>query len=308
MRILVTGAGGFVGQHLCRHLAAHGDEVLALSGPADPEWHGFRAEITDAAAVRKAVEGARPDAIVHLAGFASVASSQQDPSGTFAVNVLGTVNLLTAVRDTAPKARVLVIGSAEMYGAVAPGLRISEDAPFLPLSPYASSKVASEVAAFQFHRGSGVAAIGARPFNHLGAGQRLNFVVPSFAAQLVAVRRRRAEPVLRVGNLDAVRDFAHVDDVVEAYRLLVHQGQPGQAYNVCSGQGRTIRSLLDRMIALAEVEVRIDLDPARLRPSDIPSQVGDPGKLERLGWRPSRTIDDALRAALAHAEAEAERS
>lgn len=306
MRVLVTGAGGFVGQHLCRRLVEQGDEAVALGGPAEPGSNGT-VDITDARALRRAVEAAQPDAIVNLAGAASVASSQRDPAGTFAVNTLGAVNLLAAVQEAAPKARVLLIGSSEVYGAVPPGTRAVEESPLRPLSIYASSKLAAEVAGFQFHRGGGVAVIGARPFNHIGAGQRLNFVVPSFAAQIVAVRRGSAPPVLRVGNLEAVRDFSHVADVVDAYRILLHHGEPGEAYNICSGEGRRIRSVLERMIELASVEVRIELDPARLRPSDLPYLVGDPAKLLRLGWKPSRSVDDALRGAIAHAEREAER-
>lgn len=306
MRVLVTGAGGFVGQHLCRSLVEQGDETLALGGPAEPGTNGA-VDVTDARALRRAIEAAKPDAVVNLAGFASVASSQRDPGGTFTVNTVGAVNLLAAVQEVAPRARVLLIGSSEVYGAVPSGSRADEESPLRPLSIYASSKLAAEIAGFQFHRGGGVAVIGARPFNHIGAGQRQSFVVPSFAAQLVAVRKGGAAPVLRVGNLEAVRDFSHVADVVDAYRLLLHRGEPGEAYNICSGEGRSIRSVLDRLIALAAVEVRIEIDPARLRPSDLPYLVGDPAKVQRLGWKPSRSLDDALRGALEHAEREAER-
>jgi GDP-4-dehydro-6-deoxy-D-mannose reductase len=232
-----------------------------------------------------------------------VAASHRDPSRTFSVNGLGAMNVLNGVQQAAPRARVLLVGSAEMYGAVTPGTRVVEDSPLHPLSPYASSKVAAEVAGFQFHRGRGLQVISARPFNHVGRGQRRDFVVPSFAAQLAAIRRGAAGPALRVGNLDAVRDFSHVDDVVEAYRLLLQRGEPGQAYNICSGEARSIRSVLDRMIALTGAQVRVEIDPERLRPSELPSLVGDPAKLERLGWRRSRTLDAALREALAEAEA-----
>jgi GDP-4-dehydro-6-deoxy-D-mannose reductase len=303
MRVLVTGAGGFVGRHLCEHLAAHDDQPIPIGWPASSTQDGAKSvDVTNAQAVRDAFDASRPDAVVHLAGLSSVAASHRDPSRTFAVNVLGAVHVLAAVQQVAPRARVLLVGSSEMYGAVESGSRVTEDAPLRPLSAYASSKVAAEVAGFQFHRGSSVAVISARPFNHVGRGQRIDFVVPSFAEQIASICRGRTSPVLQVGNLDAVRDFSHVADVVEAYRLLLHRGEPGQAYNVCSGEGRSIRSILERMIELAGVEVRIEVDPSRFRPNDLPYLVGDPVKLQRLGWRPSRRLDDALLDALTHAE------
>jgi GDP-4-dehydro-6-deoxy-D-mannose reductase len=249
------------------------------------------------------VASARPDAVVHLAGLSSVARSHREPARTFAVNALGAVNLLAAVKDEAPKARVVLVGSADMYGALAPDVRASEETPLRPLSPYASSKVAAEVAGFQFHRGAGLAVITTRSFNHLGTGQRPDFVVPSFAHQIAAIRRDGRRPVLQVGNLSAIRDFSHVRDVVAAYRLLAVRGAPGEPYNVCSGEGRSIRSVLDAMLKLAAIDVAIDVDPSRLRANDQPSLVGDPSKLMRLGWKPVYSLERALAEVLAEAQA-----
>jgi GDP-4-dehydro-6-deoxy-D-mannose reductase len=301
MRVLVTGAGGFVGRHLCEHLAARGDQPVAVGLPDGPDA-AAHLDVTDAPSVIEAMEAARPDAVVHLAGLSSVAASHREPARTFAVNALGAVHVLAAARQVAPRARVLLVGSSEMYGAVEAGTRATEDAPLRPLSPYASSKVAAEVAGFQFFRGPGLAVISARPFNHLGRGQRTDFVVPSFAAQIAAIRKGSAPAVLQVGNLGPVRDFSHVDDVVRAYRLLLEEGEPGQAYNICSGEGRSIRSILERMLALAGLEARIEVDPARFRESDLPYLVGDPRKLHALGWTPERSVDEALRDALDDAE------
>jgi GDP-4-dehydro-6-deoxy-D-mannose reductase len=297
VRVLVTGASGFVGRHLCAHLRQLGDSVVEAHGP-DASF-----DVTEAASVRETVETARPEAVVHLAGFSSVAKSHQDPARAFAVNTLGAVHLLAALRDVAPKARDLLIGSAEMYGPVPSGSRATEDFPLRPLSPYASSKAAAEIAGVQFHRATNLEVVAVRPFNHIGAGQAPHFVVPSFARQIAAIRKGEAAPVLRTGDLTPIRDFSHVADVVEAYALLARRGVPGEAYNVCSGEGRTIRSLLDEMLELSGVDARIEVDPERLRPVELPGLVGDPAKLRRLGWAPSRAVRDALREALDEAGA-----
>ncbi|NOJ98301.1 NAD-dependent epimerase/dehydratase family protein [Corallococcus coralloides] len=297
MRVLVTGADGFVGRHACAALRAAGDEVVEVHGPRGEgiSSTALHFDIADEAKVKAAVSEVKPDSVLHLAGFSSVAKSHQNPARVFAVNTMGVVHLLTALRESAPKARVLMVGSGEVYGPVAEGTRAAESHPHVPLSPYAASKSAGELAGEQFFRSYGMEVILARPFNHLGAGQDPTFVVPSFAAQIRAIALGTVDPVLRTGNLDAIRDFSHVKDVVDAYRLLLLQGEAGQAYNVGSGEGRTIRSLLEEMLQLSGVQARIELDPARLRPSDIPSLVADTGKLRALGWAPRLTVADALR-------------
>ncbi|WP_404363976.1 GDP-mannose 4,6-dehydratase [Corallococcus coralloides] len=297
MRVLVTGADGFVGRHACAALRAAGDEVVEVHGPRGEgiSSTALHFDIADEAKVKAAVSEVKPDAVLHLAGFSSVAKSHQNPARVFAVNTMGVVHLLTALRESAPKARVLLVGSGEVYGPVAEGTRAEESHRHVPLSPYAASKSAGELAGEQFFRSYGMEVILARPFNHLGAGQDPTFVVPSFAAQIRAIALGTVDPILRTGNLDAIRDFSHVKDVVDAYRLLLLQGEAGQAYNVGSGEGRTIRSLLEEMLHLSGVQARIELDPARLRPSDIPSLVADPGKLRALGWAPRLTVADALR-------------
>jgi GDP-4-dehydro-6-deoxy-D-mannose reductase len=303
VRVLVTGANGFVGKHLCKHLREKGDEVVEAHGPPSQGAPAARTslDVTDPANVRTVVEAARPDAVIHLAGLSSVAMSHQDPCRAFSVNTLGAVNVLAAARDVAPKARILLIGSAEMYGSVPAGARASEDSPLRPSSPYASSKVAAEVAGFQFHRATGLEVIGVRSFNHIGAGQASSFVVPSFARQIQAIRGRSGPAVLRVGDLTVTRDFSHVANVVEAYRVLTLKGAAGEAYNVCSGEGRTIRSLLDEMLQIAGASATIEVDRLRLRPSDVPNLVGDATKLRKLGWQPRRSVRDALRDALEEA-------
>ncbi|KFE72396.1 GDP-mannose 4,6-dehydratase [Hyalangium minutum] len=300
MRILVTGADGFAGRHLCELLRAAGDEVVEVYGPraegVNSDAQNF--DIANEAAVRTAVENARPEGIIHLAGFSSVVRSHGNPARVFAVNALGAVNLLTAARDLCPKARVVLISSGEVYGPLPEGIRAGEREPVLPLNPYASSKVAAEIAGLQFHRNYGLHVVVARPFNPLGAGQAPTCAVPSFAAQLWAIQKRKAESVVRTGDLAVIRDFSHVRDVVAAYRLLVTKGEAGQTYNICSGTGRTIRSVLEEMMALAKVSARVEVDPARQRPTDMPRLVGVPDKLRALGWEPRYSVTDALREAL----------
>jgi GDP-4-dehydro-6-deoxy-D-mannose reductase len=302
MRVRVTGADGFVGRHLCAVFRRHGDEVFEVRGPSEVEdapgiWS---LDLLNGEGLARAVAASKPGWVVHLAGASSVAESHASPAKTFTVNAVGTVNVLDAIRTKAPDARVLVIGSGEVYGPVPFGERASEDSPLVPTSPYAASKASAELAGFQFHRSYGVAAICARSFNHLGAGQAPHFVVPSFARQLTATERY-ASQTIAVGNLEPVRDFSHVLDVVDAYRILLERGAPGDAYNVCSGVGRSIQNILDELVTLSGVEATITVDPARFRPAEIPSLVGDPTKLRSLGWTPKRTTTEALQEALEEA-------
>ena len=310
MRVLVTGADGFVGKHLSRHLRARGDDVFEVRGPdtgaataSDHADHaGLGLDILDAGALARAVDEYRPEGIVHLAGWSSVAQSHADPAKAFAVNVLGTVHLLEAVRKHAAKARVVLVSSGEVYGKMPSGEKATEATPAAPVSPYAASKLAAEMAGVQFFHSYGIEAICARPFNHLGAGQAPHFVVPSFARQLQSIRRGDGNTRLEVGNLEPVRDFSHVADVVEAYRVLLRSGVAGEAYNIGSGHGRTIRSIVDELRALLGVEVEPTVVAERFRPAEIESLVGDASKLRALGWEPRHTVTEALREVLREVE------
>jgi GDP-4-dehydro-6-deoxy-D-mannose reductase len=294
MKVLVTGADGFVGAHVCLALEARGDVVFAAGGPGGK--NGL--EITDKAAVSERIEHFRPDAVVHLAAVSSVARSHSQPSRTVAVNVLGTTNVLEAVHERVPKARLLLIGSGEEYGRLAEGVPATETHPLAPVSPYAASKVAAEVLARQAFETQGTAVVMVRPFNHLGPGQAPSFVVPSFAQQLVRVERKQVPPVVSVGDLTPVRDFSHVLDVVDAYLLLLDRGMPGEVYNVCSGEGWSIRRVLDELQRLAGTHAEIRVDPERVRPTEIPWLVGNAGKVERLGWKRRRSVTQALQEVL----------
>lgn len=299
MRVLVTGADGFVGHHLCRLLKESGDTVVPLIGPVGSNRGGAQdpseaVDIRDGRQLTEAIARGQPDAIVHLAAVSSVVDSHRDPVATFEVNTLGTVNVCVAARELGPHVRLLLVSSGEVYGAMPPGLLATEQSLLAPTSPYGASKVAGETVAIQFARSYGMTVVVARPFSHLGAGQAPGFALPSFARQLSEARSDPSRRTLKVGNLEAVRDFSHVRDVVAAYRVLLERGKSGEAYNVCSGRGRTIRSVLDELIELARVDVKIEVDPSRLRPSDIPNMVGDPTKLRSLGWTPRHSLNEAL--------------
>ena len=300
MRVLVTGASGFVGRHLCQYLTLVGDDVIALPGPDGPG----ALDVTDGSAVAQRISSVKPDGIVHLAGVSSVAWSHANPGRTFIVNGLGTVNVLQAVREGAPNARVLLIGSGEMYGRVTKGHRARESDILRPLSPYAASKCAAEIIAQQFAASYDLDIVCARPFNHIGSGQGAQFVGPSFARQIIEAKRNGLDSTIRVGDLSAVRDFLHVDDVVRGYRLLLEKGRRATAYNLCSGEPLSIRQLLEGLLELADVELKISVDPARLRVIEIPWLVGDPILIKTLGWQPVQSPRVALKELLDEALAQ----
>lgn len=301
MKVLVSGADGFVGRHLVRALVADGHSVAEAHGPGASSGLGL--DVRDAAAVAVRVQREAPDAVVHLAGMSSVAASHADPMGAFDVNARGALNILASLRAHAPAARLLLVGSGEVYGALEDGHPADESASTRPLSPYAASKLSAEVLALQHHRAYGLDVVAVRPFNHVGPGQDAAFVLPSMARQLALVRAGQAEPVLKVGNLSPVRDFSHVEDVVQGYLLLLRRGVAGEVYNACSGQGRSIASVVESLVQRSGLLVRLEVDPARVRPVELPWLVGNAGKLEALGWRRRRALDEALDALLAEAGA-----
>jgi GDP-4-dehydro-6-deoxy-D-mannose reductase len=298
VRILVTGADGFVGGHLVRRLVALGHDVTAAvrRGTAPDlgaiEQRPF--DLADDWSVRQVTAG-RFDAVAHLAAIASGADARRDPGTAWVVNAAGTARLCEAVAGTeGPTPLVLLVSTAEVYGAGAPPRLRRETDAVAPCSPYAASKLGAEIAAQEVARRTGLRVIVARPFPHTGAGQDARFVIPAFARRIhEATRSGRRE--VQVGNLDPVRDFLHVDDVVDAYVALIERGRPGAWYNVASGAGITIREVFERLRAVIGAEVAAVVDPALTRPSDIPHLVGDSGALrEHTGWAPRRTLDDAL--------------
>ena len=304
---LVTGAAGFAGAHLARLLAARGAIVHGLGNlpPREPlpleRWHD--ADLTDPAALRSAVAASRPGVVAHLAGQASAGRSFEQPVETFRANALGTWHLLDAVRREAPRARVLVVGTGEIYGPQPEGGRASEDAPVRPVSPYALSTAAADASAAIAAR-DGLDVVRTRSFAHAGPGQDPRFALPSWARQIAAIERGEAEPVIHVGNLEVIRDLSDVRDVTRAYAMLLERGRSGAAYNVCRGIGVRLADVLERLRALSRVPLRVEVDPARVRPVDVPYLVGDPAAIERdTGWRAETALDDTLDAVLEDARA-----
>jgi GDP-4-dehydro-6-deoxy-D-mannose reductase len=287
MKAIVTGAAGFVGHHLTDHLRGLGDQVIGIDRADGPD-------LLDAEAVCEAIRGEAPDAVYHLGGWSDVGSSWEHPLEAFRVNAEGTLNVLQACRDLG--ARVLVVSSADVYGKVALAeLPLTEESPLRPVTPYAASKIAADHLAQQAWLGYGIEAFRVRAFNHLGPGQTNHFVCPALAERIALNELEGGEEVT-VGNLTPRRDFTDVRDVVRAYRLLIQSGQPGEAYNVCSGEDIAIAELADRLVAMADRPMRLEGDPALQRPVDVPVLRGDYTKIEKTtGWKPLIPLEDTLR-------------
>jgi GDP-4-dehydro-6-deoxy-D-mannose reductase len=310
MRALVTGASGFVGQWLCAALIERGDVVTgtAVDVGADGlppvrdalretvRW--TRTDLRERDQIADALDVARPDVVFHLAGVTFVPAASADPGLAYQVNVVAAARLLAEI--AARKAAdvidpvVVVVGSGEQYGRHDAPEAVNELADQRPLSVYGATKAAQEIAAFQAWRATGVRVVCARSFNHTGPGQPDHLLLPALVRRAVALRGQR-QPRLPIGNTTPVRDFLHVEDVVRAYLLLAEKGIPGEAYNIASGEGRSVGDLAS--LVLARVGVAAEIEPVAeyIRPVDLPRLVGDPTKLRAAtGWRPRSGIDLAI--------------
>jgi GDP-4-dehydro-6-deoxy-D-mannose reductase len=295
---LITGAAGFAGSHLVDRLLESRTEVHALTRSAVParERPGLRwwqADVLDREALQHVVAAVKPSVVYHCAGLAHVHDAWKTPADALRVNVLGTHQLMRACLDAGLECRVMVTGSAQIYRPQQDAL--TEDADIAPTNPYGVSKLAQEMTA----AASGLPVLLARPFNHAGPRQSPAFATSAFAQQIARIEAGRAGPVLRVGNLEARRDITDVRDTVAAYEALAERGTPNRPYNVCSGRAFSIREVLDILLSFARVRVSVEVDPARLRPSDNPVIVGSHARLTAdTGWAPSipieRTMSDLL--------------
>ena len=279
-------------------LTGHPTLHTALPGMSDVRLSV--ADITQPEAVRQVVAEVKPDLIIHLAAQSSVSASWKDPSGTLRVNAGGTIHLLEALRSEQLTPRIVLVGSGEQYGMVHPEDNpIREECPFRPANPYAASKAAQDLYGYQYFVAYGLPILRARPFNHFGPRQTSTFVIANFARQIALIEAEKAEPVLSVGNLQARRDFLPVEDVVAAYLAVAEQGRPGEAYNIGSGQARSIRAMLDLLLIFARRFIQLREDPARLRPVDVPLLEADTSRLRAdTNWRPAVQFESALQGTL----------
>jgi len=307
MKILISGITGFAGSHLADFLleSVPEAEIIGLY-----RWRSRRenilqlegrvtlaeCDIRDATATREVIEEQRPDFIFHLAAQSFVPTSWKAPQESLSTNILGQLNIFEAVRKADLDCRIQVAGSSEEYGMVRPEeIPINEDQPLRPLSPYAVSKVAQDALAYQYFMSFGLKTIRTRGFNHTGPRRPSVFVCSDFARQVVEIEKGLRPPVIRVGNLEARRDFTDVRDTVQGYWLALSKGEPGQVYNVATGTSWAISEVLDKLVELAGVEIRIEEDPARLRPSDVPRLEGDATRLRKAtGWRPTIPFEKTL--------------
>jgi GDP-4-dehydro-6-deoxy-D-mannose reductase len=300
--ILVTGAAGFAGSHVVQVLAGSGDVVGWMHQAKPPEdvarlatWQ--RVDLLDAAEVRDAIAEVKPSAVIHCAGAPNVAQSWRDTLMPLSINVLGTHHVFDALRRAGAPCRLVVPGSATVYApSTAP---LTEESPIAPSNPYAVSKLAQEQLAMRAAREDGVDVVVTRSFNHTGPRQSAAFAAPNMARQIALIEAGLAAPVIKVGNLDARRDFTDVRDMARAYVSLMHAGASSTVYNVSSGVAVVLKSVLDALVARTRVEVRVEPDPALMRPSDTPVLLGDSTKLRQAtGWRPEipfeQTLDDLL--------------
>ena len=306
MRVLITGLTGFVGSHLADYLVSRGDVELfgthRWRSRMDNIEH-LRGRITlvecdlrDPTAARRALAAVRPHRVFHLAAQSYVPTSWLMPAETLLPNVQAQLNVFEAVRDLGLQAQIHIAGSSEEYGLVQPDeVPIREENPLRPLSPYAVSKVAQDLLAYQYWRSYGLHTVRTRGFNHSGPRRGEVFVTSNFARQIAEIEKGLRGPVIHVGNLESVRDFTDVRDMVRAYWLALEHGEPGAVYNICSGKGYPIRQVLETLLALAQVKVEIREDPERMRPSDVPVLVGDCSRFRRItGWAPTIPFDTTL--------------
>jgi GDP-4-dehydro-6-deoxy-D-mannose reductase len=312
MRVIVTGAAGFVGRYLVSELDAAGYEVLGVdmfdgpenspSGgpPLPPGVRYERCDLVDRDATRAVVTEWRPRAVFHLAAQSSASRSFERPRETLEINIFGCLNILESVRllvgGSGGALRVVAVGSCEEYGRKRPDeMPLSEDSPLEPVSPYAVGKAAQGMLTLQYHAAYGIDVVVTRSFSHTGPGQPDRFVLPAFARQCARIKAGSSEPRVRVGNLDVTRDFLDVRDVARAYRLLCERGKGGTVYNVCRGEGIALGEALAALTGMTGRKVEIETDPALFRPADIPVLVGDNARLRGdTGWSPSISVDEML--------------
>jgi len=306
MKALITGITGFVGSHLAELLLSKGYEVYGVArwrsdfsniNHIKSKLNIIEADLNDAHSFYKAIDEIKPDQIYHLAAQSFVPTSWTAPADTIKTNVIGTVNLFEAVRKAGIEPRIQVACSSEEYGLVKPDeTPIKETNPLRPLSPYGVSKVAQDMLAFQYFQSYGLKVVVTRGFNHTGPRRGEVFVCSTSAKQIAEIEKGLKEAKISVGNLEAIRDFTDVRDMVKGYNLALEKGVPGERYNICSGKGYKIQEVLDMLLKMTEKDIKIEKDPTKDRPSDVPILVGDYSKFrEQTGWKPEILFEKTLK-------------
>ncbi len=311
MKALITGITGFAGSHLAELLLGENIEVFGAARQRSPMENitpqvkknvaFIECELRDSVPVKNMLKQVEPDLIFHLAAQSFVPTSWVSPADTITNNIISQLNLFEAMRDLGLKeTRIQLACSSEEYGMVHEDeVPIRETNPLRPLSPYAVSKIAQDMMGYQYHESYGIKAIRTRAFNHTGPRRGEIFVTSAFAKQIAMIEKGRQEPVMKVGNLEARRDFTDVRDTVRAYLEIIQKGEPGDVYNICTGTSISMQELLDGLLALSDVDIKVETDPDRLRPSDVMILEGDCSKLKAAtGWQPripfDRTLKDTL--------------
>lgn len=304
-KALIIGAGGFVGSYLVNclrhefHMEVHATKLNGTTF-SHPSARIYDLDILDREAVRTLLDKIRPDYIFHLAAQSSVSAAWKDPMLTIDVNIKGSVNVMDAVRELPYKPRILVIGSGEEYGHIRDGQTpISEETMLRPGNLYAATKACQNMIGSIYAKAYGMEIILVRAFNHVGPGQAPIFVVSDFCKQTAEIEMGLREPMIRVGNLSARRDFTDVRDVVRAYGLLSLKGTAGETYNVGSGTAVKIRQILDLIVGMSSVKIGVEVDPAKIRPVDVPVIEADITKITRAtGWKPVISIEQTIKETL----------
>lgn len=308
-KIFITGATGFVGTHALEYFSDKGNyEIFGTNYKSDNkvvDWiddeHLITLNLLDQEAIKGVVGRVKPDYVIHLAAMSSPKMSFEKPQETMTNNIAAQINLFEALRllDKQPE-KVLIIGSAEEYGLVsADDCPINETTPLKPTSPYAVSKIAQDYLGLQYYLSYGLPAVRLRPFNHTGERRPETFVLPAFAKQVAEIEAGIQESIIHVGNLEPVRDFTDVKDMVRAYEMALIKGTPGDVYNIGSGEGISIKKLLDILLELTEKKITVEIDDTRVKPADVPVLVADNSKfVNQTGWKPKIPIQETVKRVL----------
>jgi len=304
MKVLVTGITGMVGSHFAAACRTRGWKTVGIARASaasrqaaidDPAV--IRCDILDERSLADVFRKVRPDVIIHMAAQAFNGSSWTMENYTYQANVSGTLNVLQSAKDHAPEARILLACSSAEYGDIRPeDCPLREERPLKPITPYAVTKAATELMGYQYFKNFGMKVFLPRMFIHVGTGHPPATAIQNFARQLALIAKGRLEPLLRVGNLESARDFIDVRDGVEGMMCLLEEGTPGVPVNICTGTAHSIRDTLNQLIAASRLMVRVETDPALLRPTDEPLLLGDNSRLRALGWRQCHAFEETLAA------------